>query len=65
MPSNIQKCIIVMMILYASAVTGSIALHPDPRVPTEARKAWALKLGYLLNHRSMVRWGSIDTTPED
>jgi hypothetical protein len=28
--------------------------------PTEAEKIEALKLGYVLNGNSMVRWGSID-----
>jgi hypothetical protein len=30
--------------------------------PTEYQKVEALKLGYLLNGNSMVRWGSIDLT---
>ncbi len=29
-------------------------------VPDEATKIEALKLGYILNGNSMVRWGSID-----
>jgi len=30
--------------------------------PTEELKIEALKLGYVLNGNSMVRWGSIDLT---
>jgi hypothetical protein len=30
--------------------------------PTEELKLEALKLGYVLNGNSMVRWGSIDLT---
>lgn len=33
-----------------------------PPEPTEYQKIEALKLGYLLNGNSMVRWGSIDLT---
>ena len=31
-------------------------------VPDEQTKIEALKLGYILNGNSMVRWGSIDLT---
>lgn len=64
MTSKIQKTMTVLMVLYTSLVAGAVMYHPDPRVPTEAQKAAALKLAYELNGSSMVRWGSIDLSGE-
>jgi hypothetical protein len=48
------------------ALITSLMLTTTPALaveaPSEASKILALKLGYLLNGNSMVRWGSIDLT---
>jgi hypothetical protein len=36
------------------------AAGAEPRIPTEEEKVAALRLAYILNGNSMVRWGSID-----
>jgi hypothetical protein len=59
-----------MIRLIAIAYAGLISLaaaqdatvYVTPKIPTEAEKILALKLGYELNGRSMVRWGAIDLT---
>jgi len=48
----------------AAALILLLAVAPAAAVeiPDEATKVEALKLGYILNGNSMVRWGSIDLT---
>ena len=48
-----MKYAIILALLAHPALAGE---------PDEATKIEALKLGYILNGNSMVRWGSIDLT---
>jgi hypothetical protein len=56
----------LIAIAYAGLISTAIAqdatVYVVPKSPTEAEKVLALKLGYELNGRSMVRWGVIDLT---
>ena len=47
---------VLMALLIAVPTAGAVD------VPDEQTKIEALKLGYILNGNSMVRWGSIDLT---
>jgi len=48
-----MKYAIILALLMHPALAGEV---------TEQDKIEALKLGYILNGNSMVRWGSIDLT---
>jgi hypothetical protein len=62
MTRRILRVITLALLVYilAQASVHSQALAPSDY--TEAEKLEYLKLGYLLNGNSMVRWGSIDLT---
>jgi hypothetical protein len=50
---------IVVVPLLTVLIPGARAQdYVMPRIPTETEKIEALKLGYILNGSSMVRWGS-------
>jgi hypothetical protein len=53
---------IAVLLLSTAAAAQDATVYVVPKIPTEAEKILALKLGYELNGRSMVRWGSIDLT---
>ena len=50
----------ILVYIVAQASVRSQSLQPGDF--TDAEKAEYLKLGYVLNGNSMVRWGSIDLT---
>ena len=50
----------VCLTLFAFLMVPAVAVAVE--VPDEQMKIEALKLGYILNGNSMVRWGSIDLT---
>lgn len=60
------RIIAILLCLTSAASAGDTLTDADraivPPPPTEYQKIEALKLGYLLNGNSMVRWGSIDLT---
>jgi hypothetical protein len=53
-----QAALTAALMAFANPVAGQEPVMPE--IPTEAEKIMALKLGYVLNGDSMVRWGSID-----
>jgi hypothetical protein len=55
---TVTMALLVYLLAQASVRSQSLA----PGDFTDAEKAEYLKLGYLLNGNSMVRWGSIDLT---
>lgn len=57
-PPNIIEIIIIVILTLAIALIGALAAE----APDEQTKIEALKLGYILNGNSMVRWGSLDLT---
>lgn len=59
------RIIAILLYLTSAASAGDTLTEADRAIvppPTEHQKTEALKLGYLLNGNSMVRWGSIDLT---
>lgn len=55
-----QAALTAALMAFAAPAGGQ---EPNmPELPSEAEKVMALKLGYVLNGDSMVRWGSIDLT---
>jgi len=55
-PYTVELMLIVIFTL-ALLIVGALA---DPVIPDDKTKTEALKLGYVLNGNSMVRWGSLD-----
>ena len=51
---------IILGLMLASSAVADDTRYVMPQIPTEEEKTMALKLGYILNGDSMVRWGSID-----
>ena len=58
--------IIAALLLLSSAAQAAedSTVYVIPRPVSEEAKILALKLGYILNDNSMVRWGSIDLPAE-
>jgi hypothetical protein len=56
----IRQAAVVFLTLFTADAAAAQALAPGDF--TDAEKAEYLKLGYILNGNSMVRWGSIDLT---
>jgi hypothetical protein len=56
----------IIAITYAALIGAAVAqdatVYVVPKPVNEQAKIEALKLGYILNGNSMVRWGSIDLT---
>ncbi len=58
------RTLTALLLLSSAASAQDSTIYVQPREVSEEAKILALKLGYMLNGDSMVRWGSIDLPAE-
>ena len=58
------RVLVALSLLSSDALAQDSTVYVTPRPVSEEAKILALKLGYMLNGDSMVRWGSIDLPAE-